>query len=258
MNSDSDEDGNNGEAIDSEEAPSKKRRRRFTIQEKASLIRTVERLMAQHGMTRREACEDLNINSGMHWRWAREFNTMLEAKSSNIRAKSIHRGKDSCLTEHKEQLLQFIFELREQGMAVSVQMVALRGAQISEQFQGKSRCAQYHSARRFIRSQGLVFRLGTNESQRLPAEVAAEALDYIQNVARPKVSQGGGRHEDFILNMDQTPIPFTYNARKTIENVGRRTVHIRKSTNDTKRATYAMTITASGKVLKPLLIFKGA
>jgi hypothetical protein len=72
------------------------------------------------------------------------------------------------------------------------------------------------------------------------------------------VSQEGGRHADFILNMDQTPIPFTYNARKTLELVGRRTVHIRKSTGDTKRATFAMTVTASGKILKPLLIFKGA
>jgi hypothetical protein len=56
---------------------------------------------------------------------------------------------------------------------------------------------------------------------------------------------------------DQTPIPFTYNAQKTLEVVGRRTVHVRKSTCDTKRATFAMTITASGKVLNPMLIFKG-
>ena len=57
--------------------------------------------------------------------------------------------------------------------------------------------------------------------------------------------------------MDQTPVPFTYNSRKTLEVVGRRTVHVRKSTNDTKRATFAMTVTASGKILKPLIIFKG-
>jgi hypothetical protein len=83
-----------------------------------------------------------------------------------------------------------------------------------------------------------VFRLGTNESQSSAGEVAAEALDYMQNVARPKVSQEGGRHNDFILNMDQTPIPVTYNARKTLELVGRRTVDIRKSTGDAKRATF--------------------
>ena len=58
--------------------------------------------------------------------------------------------------------------------------------------------------------------------------------------------------------MDQTPVPFTYNSRKTLEVVGKRTVHVRKSTNDTKRATFAMTVTASGKILKPLIIFKGA
>ena len=110
-------------------------------------------------------------------------------------------------------------------MAVSINMVALRAAQLSEQFRLKSRDAQYHSARRFGRSQGLVFRLGTNALQCSPAEVALEPMDYIQNVARPKVSpQEGGRHEDFILNMDQTPIPFTYNAKKTLEIVGRRTV----------------------------------
>jgi hypothetical protein len=62
-----------------------------------------------------------------------------------------------------------------------------------------------------------VFHLGTHKSQHDPAEGAVEALDYIQNVARPKVSvQQGVCHEDFILNMDQTPIPFTNNSRKTI------------------------------------------
>ena len=105
--------------------------------------------------------------------------------------------------------------------------MALRAAQLSEQFCLKSRDAQYHSARRFVRSQGLVFCLGTDESQRSPAEVAAEAMDYMQNVARPKVaSQEGDMHEDFILNMDQTPIPSTYNAKKTLEIVGRLTVHV--------------------------------
>ena len=104
-------------------------------------------------------------------------------------------------------------------------MEAPRAAQLSEQFHEKSRDAQHHSVRRFIRRQGLVFCLG-NESQRSTGEVAAEALDYMQNVARPKVSQEGGRHNDFILNMDQTPIPFTYkNARKTLERFHLLTMH---------------------------------
>ena len=59
------------------------------------------------------------------------------------------------------------------------------------------------------------------------------------------------------MNMDQTPVPFTFNANRTLEFFGAKTVNVRKSTCDTKRATFAMTVTASGKVLKPLLVFKG-
>jgi hypothetical protein len=63
-----------------------------------------------------------------------------------------------------------------------------------------------------------VFPLGTHKLQRAPAKVAT--LDYIQNVERPKVLvQQGIRHVYFILNMNQTPIPFIYNARKTIGHI---------------------------------------
>ena len=74
---------------------------------------------------------------------------------------------------------------------------------------------------------------------------------------RPKVIQPN-RSQDFILNMDQTPVPFSFHSKRTLEQLGSRTVNIRKSTNDTKRVTCAMTVTASGLVLTPMLIFKGA
>ena len=103
----------------------------------------------------------------------------------------------------------------------------------------------------FVHGHGLVFCIGMNESQRWPQEVAAEASDFIVNVVHPKVMETT-KHHDYILsmNMDQTPVPFMYNARKTLEIVGRCTVHIRKSTYNTKRATFAMTGTASGKVFE--------
>jgi hypothetical protein len=79
----------------------------------------------------------------------------------------MHSGRIHCLVEHTEALLAFIFELREKGMGITIQMVAVKAAQISKSFNNKSRLAQYHSARRFVRAQGLVFRLGTNKSQSL-------------------------------------------------------------------------------------------
>ena len=61
-----------------------------------------------------------------------------------------------------------------------------------------------------------------------------------------------------IINMDQTPIPFSFHSNKTLETKGARTVHVRTSTTDTKRVTLAVCLEASGRMLPPLLIFKGA
>ena len=65
------------------------------------------------------------------------------------------------------------------------------------------------------------------------------------------------QNKAFVSNVDQTPIPFTFNSKTTLEVVGARTVHVRRSTNDTKGATAAITVTVSGKMLPPLLVFKG-
>ena len=68
-----------------------------------------------------------------------------------------------------------------------------------------------------------------------------------------------GPHRDrrFILNMDQTPVYFCMTRKRTLEVVGVKTVHIRTSTNDTKRATVAVTIAADGTVLPSVVVFKG-
>ena len=71
-------------------------------------------------------------------------------------------------------------------MAVSISMVVVKAAQISQEIALTMRMAKYNSARRFVRSQGLVFCLGTNESQCSPTETAAESLDFMNNAARRK------------------------------------------------------------------------
>ena len=187
---------------------------------KAAIIRTVERLMQQYlwhalGTEAKNGCNA----------WSQEEQ---------------HQGKIHPLWKgllfdraHTRIIAIHLWTPQARNGSVSPHG-GLRPAKLSNQFHEKSRDAQYHSAWRFISSQGLVFCLGTNESQWcLPGEVAAKALECMQNIARPKVSQEGGRHNDFIHNMDQTPIPFTYNARKTLELVGKRTVHICKSTGST-------------------------
>ena len=173
----------------------------------------------------------------------------------NPSVKSTHIGMASILKEHEEVLLHFIFELREQGIQVSLGMVTLKASSLSRSFKEKTTNEKEKIVSWFVASHGLKHCMGTHESQRDPRETATEALGYMQHV-RVKLAQPN-RHADYIINLDQTPIPFTFNSKRTLEMVGKKTVHIRKSTNDMKRATLALTVTASGKMIQPMLIFKG-
>ena len=57
--------------------------------------------------------------------------------------------------------------------------------------------------------------------------------------------------------MDQTPLFFSYESSSTLEKSGMKMIFVRKSSNSTKRATAALTVTAAGDFLMPMVIFKG-
>ena len=133
--------------------------------------------------------------------------------------------------------------------------MVVRASQLSPTFGAKHFVARCSAAKRFVRAHSFVYRMGTHLSQCKPEEVEVEAKDYMRLI-RPFLI---GRHHDlrFIINMDQTPVYFAMNAKKTLEVVGQKMIHVRTSTNDTKQATVAVTITVDGTVLPSMVIFKG-
>ncbi len=56
--------------------------------------------------------------------------------------------------------------------------------------------------------------------------------------------------------MDQTPIHFSYQSSKTYAKRGTKMIHMRKTSNWTKREMRALTVTAAGNFLMPMIIFK--
>jgi DDE superfamily endonuclease len=162
-------------------------------------------------------------------------------------------GPISNLMPYENDILQFCFALREQAIAVSVLTIVIFCRENVEGFDQKSRCAQFQSARRFMKAHEFVYRMGTHEAQQAPLATRQTALQFMEDV-RSKIAY---RNQDYVLNMDQTPVPFDFTSKKTLEMFGLKSINIRKSCSDTKRATCAITVTASGKFLKPMLIFKG-
>jgi transposase-like protein len=187
------------------------KRRRFTKQEKLGLVRSICRKIQVNNVSVRQACADVNIHHKQYLSWKREYSSIENAQ--NPKAKCRSAGHDSIRKPIEQYLLRYIFELREQGIGVKIVMVMRRAASVSRVFRDKSPCAQYNTSETFYQESRPVYRMSTHESQWDLAVVAAESLDFILNV-RPKLIQPC-RHHDYILNMYQTPIPFTYHSNRT-------------------------------------------
>jgi hypothetical protein len=123
-------------------------------------------------------------------------------------------------------------------------------------FKDKSQLLKELVIQSFTRSAGLTQCSATHMVQKHFLETEANAKDFMAMIRdmRDKID---GRNLDNIINMDQTLIAFSYHPNKMLDVKGTKTIHTRMSTSDTKRITLAATVTASGNMLPPNLIFKG-
>ena len=168
---------------------------------------------------------------------------------------TLHHG---CLSSFPqvENLLTWLRDMRETGTAVSVNMTVIRASQIDSVFRCKSSSAKYSTIRCLLQSNGIVIRLKTHEAQTAPAEKREEAKAWVATVV-PILTQPN-HHQHWIVNVDQTPVPFTMTPKTTLNEQGSRTVNVRSSTGSKMQLTLAVFVTASGKKkLTPCIIFKG-
>ena len=192
-----------------------KKRRRFTLQEKLMYIQVVQQKVDK-GISLWEASKSINISHKQILDWKKQSEKM--KGKSNQHAKSLGDGVQSFLSPYTDRLLSFIFEMRETGMAVSVNSIVLKASQLSREFREKSMTARHSAIRQIINVHGFVHQMGTHLSQRQPSKMEEIASDFIC-VTREKL-QMSCRDEAYIINMDQTPVPFSYDPKKTIEVVG--------------------------------------
>jgi hypothetical protein len=97
--------------------------------------------------------------------------------------------------------------------------------------------------------------MGMHTLQRPPAKVDSKAFNFMEFMHL--IVSGSNRDRRFIINMDQMPVYFTMNAKKTLKVISKKTIHIRTSTNNTKQVTIVVTITAEGTLLLSTLVYKG-
>ena len=191
-----------------------KKRRRFTLQEKLMYL-WVNRRKVDKGLSLWEASKSKNFSHKQILDWKKQAGKM--KNKNNQHAKSLGDGVTSFLSLYTDNLLSFIFEIRETGMAVSGNSIVLKALQLSREFREKSITARHSAMHRFINVYGFLHQMGTHLSQRQPFEMEEIATDFIC-VTCEKLEMSC-RDEAYIVNMDQTPVPFSYD-QKNIEVVG--------------------------------------
>jgi len=132
----------------------KSKRRTFTHREKLCFLGKVRRRVVE-GLSMRKACEELRISPKRYREWKRAA-TVLSQRNPN--AKTICKGRASILAPIEEELLKYVFEMREQGIEVDNNTLVLRvRASSLRGFTQKSRHAQLQIVGRFMKQTNCVF-----------------------------------------------------------------------------------------------------
>ena len=143
--------------------------------------------------------------------------------------------------------------MHKQGLQVNTHTLRKEASQLSSDFKNKNYTGTIRSVQRFIKSIGMSHKVSTHFKQKDHKETEEESRHLIL-MLRNNVA---GMDPDYVINMDQTPIPDSYHTLRTLEKKRVNTVHVRSSTADTKCASLVATVSANGKLLHPVLIFKG-
>ena len=85
------------------------------------------------------------------------------------------------------------------------------------------------AVKHFMVAHLFLYRMGTHTLQRPPAEVESEAFDFMRFMRR--IGSSGNHDLRFVINMDQTPVYFLMNVKRTFEVVGKKNsphLHVNK------------------------------
>ena len=138
------------------------RRKIISCRSKQEIMKDASELQ-DLGHSLKSICRDHDVQPSQVRRWRRLEE---ELKKSDPNAASTHRGRPSCLECVGVLLLRWMFELREQGMPVSLWMVYLKAGKLNASFRRKSVPAKYAAVRRFVRSYRFIIQIKTHVSQR--------------------------------------------------------------------------------------------
>ena len=232
-------------------------RTRYTNAEKLKILSVVETLRTDNHLNLTQAAQCVQIAPPVLCRWVKKIEE-LQSDPKKAGKMACHSGPSSLVDDILQQdLLDFIEEWRQKGFEVNLFTILRKACELKPELRQRSLPAAKMCLSRFLARNNLTRRVATHKAQRDPGEVEAEALDFLEYI-RPRLI-GNHRSPHYIINMDQTPVYHAMCGGKTIDHIGARTVNLRTPAGsaDSKRVTVAACITASGRQMNAMVVFKG-
>ena len=229
------------------------KRNQYSVEEKIRILRVVQNMVDENRITYAEAASAVTVDQSMISRWRKQEGAWGSVKRPDML--HVASGPRSILLAIERELLDFVETWRSKGLPVNRVALMRKARTLMPHLESKSEPALKMSISRFMKKHRLVHRMATHKAQRHPSEVEGEALEFLAYV-RPVVIESN-RDPNFIYNMDQTPVWMVMDSKIRIDHVSARTVNLRTSASDTKHVTVAVTLTASGRRVKSMVVFKG-
>ena len=198
-------------------------RKRYSVLQMCQVVEYALAQQERYGTSVRNVARDIQVPQNVLARWCRQVIQLREQAKISSKSLSLGAGPVGQLEAVQDQLHTWLFEKREQGMAISITHIVWKAQKfIGPDFTNKSFNAKFMVTKCWLKKYAYIYRMRTNEATRAPAVVAGEALAFL--VATRPLLVGPHRDKRYIFNMDQTPLWFSYHRSKTLQKRGAKTV----------------------------------
>lgn len=227
------------------------RRKSFTINFKLKVIKFVE----QFGAKKATIKFGVSYSNISHWFGLKERFTFQTKK--NIRRTLKHK---SHVRNNNDEinLVEWFKSARENGMRISRHRILKKLSKLSSR-RHKSISSNISFIENFCKRNCIVRRKLTRTSHNVShinnIDPHKDCNDFIENfnnkVKTFKI------YEDDIYNLDETALRIYSDGNYTLETKGKKQVEVKVLGDIKKCVTVLLTITKSGRILRPYIIFKG-
>ena len=180
-----------------------------------------------------------------------------KSKSLLSKGKHVHKGAGRPLSydaDIEDSLVQWILESRDLQLPIQRKTIQHK-ARLQIQRTNPNFSASDGWLQKFMNRNSLSLRRVTSIQQKLPANLEKK-LEKFMDDARA-LRECHHFRDELIINMDETPIFFDMHRSSTINKKGAREVRVRGTKGGKKRVTFVVGCSASGCMLKPMVIVKG-